>query len=283
MVYTLIDLYLNNKTYDNITIGNFDGFHLGHQTLLNSLTQNDGKNLVIIISKCYNNLYVSSDNIYKIDKLYGDKTDILSIYVEGVYKKLSRDVFKDFIKKLNVKKIYVGEDFEFGYKRLGNPTYLNKDFEVEIIQFHKLNNQKISSTNIKNSLEIGLIEEANEMLGEAYSISGEVTKGNELGKAIGFPTMNIKTNATYLKYGTYKTRVLIKDKEYESITNVGIRPTINSNELVIETHVLKNFCQIVYGEKIKISFLSFIREEKKFSDLERLKQQINEDIKSLEE
>jgi len=154
------------------------------------------------------------------------------------------------------------------------------EYKYEKISPVKMNGEVISSSIIRKYLQDGKIEKANEMLGMEYSISGKVVKGNELGRTIGFPTANVKypENLIKMPYGCYKTTLKIKDNIYKSITNVGVKPTVEKKAApLLETHIL-NFDKNIYGQEIEIYFERFIRPEKKFNSIDELKSQIINDI-----
>ena len=147
--------------------------------------------------------------------------------------------------------------------------------KVHSIDIKRLDSLVISSSEIKKLISKGNIDKVNKLLGRNYHISGKVIHGEKRGRLIGFPTTNLSTEWNFLpKKGVYVSKVVISDKSYQSITNIGVRPTFNANSLQIESHIF-DFNKNVYGKKIKIYFLARIRSEKKFETVEKLIENIN--------
>lgn len=266
------------KHYNNAALGFFDGVHLGHKYLLGKLPKNE-KNLIISFKK-------NSATILDIKtkekelKRYGD----VKIYsLENGIENESKEFFIDKLKTFGIKNIYVGEDYKFGYKAQGDILDLKLFFNVIIIPFQRINNLKISSTSIKEDLKNGNILAANEKLGYNYYIKDLVVQGNGIGNKKLVPTINFYPQSSILKNGVYKTKSIIKNKEYLSITNIGYKPTLGKNNLSVETNILENFNDDIYDVEVKVEFIKFIRGEIKFNSLDELKIQINKDIKKVEE
>ncbi len=130
---------------------------------------------------------------------------------------------------------------------------------------------------------LGNIKEVNKDLNKNYYIHGEVIYGNQIGRTIDFPTINIRPEKLLPKKGVYRTKVYIDDEVYDSITNVGIKPTIGKSDMVVETHIFKDLTEEFYGKYVKVEFLDFIRSESKFNSIEELKEQISKDIIKVKE
>lgn len=159
------------------------------------------------------------------------------------------------------------------------------DFVVKEIPKHVLQNITISSTAIRNALLKGEVEKANELLGYFYPLSGIVVQGDKRGRGIGFPTANIQvhdTNKLIPGKGVYIVKVIIDEKTYKGMLNIGSRPTFNGSNISIEVYIL-NFNESIYGKNIKVEFIKWLRPEIKFSGIEQLKQQLEEDKKNLTE
>ncbi len=278
-------LNLKEDSACNLVLGFFDGIHLGHQFLIKeALKDNDN---VIVLSLM--NSFKKDDEVVISFK---QKEEILSsLNVKKLYL-LNDDLFfknmsyLDFIslilKRINPLKIYVGNDYKFGKNREGNVDILKQYFDVSIVDFYLVNNEKVSTSLIKNYLKEGNVEAANYLLGRNYCYEGKVVKGLNNGSKFLFPTINLEldSNFTLLKRGVYQTKVIFKGKVYDSITNIGVHPTIDKlTKPSIETFIL-NFSENIYEENIKLQFIKFIREEKMFSSLDQLKQQILKDIKN---
>ena len=196
---------------------------------------------------------------------------------------------KDFIawiaSSLNMKYVVVGDDFRFGYKRAGDYHTLQKyeqEYGYKTIVLEKLkdSNRDISSTYVREKIADGNIRKANELLGYHYFIKSEILHGKKLGRRIGMPTINmiLPENKLLPPNGVYVTEVLVEGKKYMGVTNVGCKPTVSDERIVgVETYI-DDFNQDLYGEKIVVSFLEFIRPEMKFGSIDELKAQMTSDI-----
>ena len=278
-----------------VLIGNFDGIHLGHQKLISKakkIAEQKKQKLVLITfnphpREIINNIEMDLILPYKEKKLllknYGiDKID--EIKFTNKLSKLSAEEFaKEYIYKAhNPSDIVIGKNFKFGHKARGDAKLLkdslSKKVKVHSIDIKRLDSLVISSSEIKKLISKGNIDKVNKLLGRNYLISGKVIHGEKRGRLIGFPTTNLSTEWNFLpKKGVYVSKVVISDKSYQSITNIGVRPTFNANSLQIESHIF-DFNKNVYGKKIKIYFLARIRSEKKFETVEKLIENITKDV-----
>ena len=278
-----------------VLIGNFDGIHLGHQKLISKakkIAEQKKQKLVLVTfnphpREIINNIEMDLILPYKEKKLllknYGvDKID--EIKFTNKLSKLSAEEFaKEYIYKAhNPSDIVIGKNFKFGHKARGDAKLLkdslSKKVKVHSIDIKRLDSLAISSSEIKKLISKGSIEKVNKLLGRNYHISGKVIHGEKRGRLIGFPTTNLSTEWNFLpKKGVYVSKVVISDKSYQSITNIGVRPTFNANSLQIESHIF-DFNKNVYGKKIKIYFLARIRSEKKFETVEKLIENITKDV-----
>ncbi len=280
MVYSLMEIYEQGKTYNAAAIGAFDGVHLGHQKVLSKLP--DENSLIIVMLNIKNPLYSEKENLCKIQN-FSPNSDILVIPLNETNKQINAETFVSFLNHLKISKIIVGKDYKFGYNRSGDILLLQKSFQVVVIDFHKIDGSKVSTSEIKELVSSGEIPTANKLLGENYSISGTVIKGQKLGRTIDFPTINMEIDVLSPKKGVYKTYVKIGDMIHKSITNVGIRPTVSGEKLIVETHLLEDFNKNLYNIYVTIYFEKFIRPEHKFKNLLELKDQIKKDIISIKE
>ena len=278
-----------------VLIGNFDGIHLGHQKLISKakrIAQQKKQKLVLITfnphpREIINNIEMDLILTYKEKKLllknYGiDKID--EIKFTNKLSKLSAEEFaKEYIYKAhNPSDIVIGKNFKFGHKARGDAKLLkdslSKKVKVHSIDIKRLDSHIIIRSKNQNYRSKGSIEKVNKLLGRNYHISGKVIHGEKRGRLIGFPTTNLSTEWNFLpKKGVYVSKVVISDKSYQSITNIGVRPTFNANSLQIESHIF-DFNKNVYGKKIKIYFLARIRSEKKFETVEKLIENITKDV-----
>ena len=292
-------IYDNFGKDDSITsdvevtcIGAFDGVHKGHIELINK-TKEINKNFQIVtfdeIPKLYfdKSLKPLLDNKNK-NNIFNDLKPTNLIYLKfDEINQLSSDEFLKYLDiNLRTKKIVVGKDFKFGKNRSGDVdniiSYFGKD-NVILLSDYIIDNEKVSSTKIRNFLDTGNIQKANNFLGREYELSGLVVKGKKLGSKIGFPTANLQlNNDLYLpKFGVYEISCLVNGNLFKGILNIGITPTVlNSKKVKIEAHLF-NFNENIYGKNIVIQLKKFIREEIKFNSVDDLIKQINIDISSV--
>ena len=275
-----------------ITIGKFDGLHRGHKKLCGSLfsLEREGvKSLAISFIDSPNNVINNSDSKQIVtleERRLLFKESGISIFIEcpfdeNLRKTLPRDFVLRLINELNMKYLVVGTDFRFGYKGKGDVSLLkelSEEFGFKLIVIDKLqdDNIDISSSRIREEIQMGHIIKANQLMGRNYFIYGEVVYGRQIGRKIDFPTINIIPSKKKLipANGVYITAVLLDGKQYNGITNVGVKPTFDDdNTLSIETHIL-NFEANVYGKEVKIVFLKEMRKEIKFDSAEALKAQL---------
>ena len=187
-------------------------------------------------------------------------------------------------KHLGMKKLWVGNDFALGKKREGTIPKLRtlgEEFGFSIKKLVKKSTSEhiISSSTIRELLKNGTLRKANEYLNSPFMLSGESILGDQRGKTIGFPTANLKIDNRMLipKFGVYAAFTKHNKKTYPSVVNIGVRPTFNSTELRIESHILNFENQEIYGDWVELSLIDYIREEKKFSTLDELIKQIEKD------
>jgi len=289
----------NHKTNGAaVTIGNFDGVHKGHRRLI-ELTKEPGLMSLVLTFTPHPAFVFNANAEHKLITTETEKKRLMEelgvdIMVDYPFSKTFAEIpaeeFADDIlfKQLCCKKIIIGEDYKFGKNRLGGVELLTRraqHFGAEVVPvgIQTMDGEVISSTQIRKFLANGQIERANAFLGCAYFIMGTVRQGKKLGRTIGFPTINIVPDKDKLlpKRGVYLTKTEIGGVGYTSVTNVGVNPTVNaasSNEMFVETYV-NGFDREIYGTTVRVSFYEYIRDEKKFDDVEELKKQLEEDIK----
>jgi len=301
----MVKLYKNfdiNKNHREsiILIGNFDGVHLGHLKLFKlAQTYKKEYNLKIgvinfdpmpkmFFNKTLKNFRLSS-TAQKVNLLNNLGVDF--IVTKKFDKTFSKTKSINFIKnilsnKLKAKFIFVSNNFRFGNKREGDVKFLIENehkYNYQVIKPKPLliNKKIVSSSLIRNYLENGYLERANKLLDRKWSIEGMVQKGRQVGKKIGFPTCNIDIKDYVLtKPGVYAVRVLRKNnlKILKGIANLGFRPTFNQKKILLEVHLF-NFSGNLYNKHLSVEFLKFIRKEKKFKNINKLKSQIKLDLK----
>jgi len=277
---------------DVTCIGAFDGLHLGHLELINQTKQISNNFQVVTfneIPKIYFNNSLKPllgnkrrHNIFKQLK----PTNLIYLKFDEINKLSSDDFIKMLSLNLKTKKIVVGKDFKFGKNRTGDINNIISFFgekNVILLKDYLIDNEKVSSTKIRNYLDSGNIEKANKLLGRKYELSGKVVKGLKMGSKLGIPTANIKLHyELYLpKFGVYGISCKIDNKSYEGILNIGITPTVTDRKKIkIEAHIF-DFDQNIYGENLEIHINQFIREEIKFNSPVDLVKQINIDISTV--
>ena len=300
----MVKLYKNfniDKKYKRsiVLIGNFDGVHLGHQKLF-KLAQSYKKkyNLKIgvinfdpmpkmFFNKSLKNFRLSNIS-QKINLLKKLKVDfIITKKFDKVFSKTKSINFirQILFQKLNAKFIFVSNNFRFGNKREGNVNLLinhELDYDYKVIKPKPLitSDKIMSSTLIRNLLENGYLDKANKLLDRKWCIEGNVQKGRQVGKKIGFPTCNIDIKDYVLaKPGVYAVKVLRKNnsKYIKGIANLGYRPTFNQKKILLEVHLF-NFSGNLYNKYLSVEFLKFIRKEKKFKNVNQLRAQITKDL-----
>jgi riboflavin kinase/FMN adenylyltransferase len=298
---------INSSTGSNIFncstgvgLGNFDGLHIGHMALINTLIRearlNGLKSIVYTFTKHPENI-LRKKLITPLLSTETKKTELLGetcldfLYFDEFTEEFSRLTPEDFVKQVlldrfNIKLAVVGFDYKFGYKGQGDVTLLKRlgqkyGFKVIVIPQIKCDNEPISSTRIRKFIINGDLEMVYKLLGRNYSITADVVSGRRVGNTIGFPTANIHPEMFLVlpQNGVYITKTLLDGKLYNSMTNVGFNPTFEvGNTKNVETHIL-DFNEDIYGKKIEVFFLKKVRDEKKFDSVDDLIQQIKSDMK----
>ncbi len=281
-----------------VTIGNFDGVHLGHQQLFAAVVEKaraiNGTSVVITFDP--HPLQILLPGGIKLISTYQQKEELIGLsgidvlLVIPFTKEFAKTTAENFVadllvKKIGVKELVVGYDYAFGKGRSGNIDFLKQqgklyNFPVTVVQACYSNNQLISSTKIRELVKEGQMAAARELLGRCYQIRGTVRMGKQRGgKVIGFPTANLKFNDEDLvpKHGVYVTQVFCEGHQYGGILNIGYNPTFGEEQLVAETHIF-DFNEDIYGKPIKVNLLKFLRSEKKFSGPKELAEQIGKDV-----
>ncbi|MGL5440135.1 MAG: bifunctional riboflavin kinase/FAD synthetase [Filifactoraceae bacterium] len=285
-----------------ITIGNFDGVHIGHQRLIDLAVELGKKFNMESIAFTYANHpmdYIYNKSIeYLTDDVHREElilergiNRVLSVPFDEELKSMTCREFMEeiLVKKLGIRHLVIGADSYLGKGREGSAEGVYKigkelGIEVHIISLVTIEGLRISSTYIRELIGEGKFEEANLLLGREFSIKGRVIHGRTIGRTMGFPTANIDIapNLIIPENGVYKTIVEIEDIKYNGATNIGIRPTFKEKTRTVETHIL-DFNEIIYGKEIKLYFCQKIRDEVKFNSKEKLQQQLKDDINLIRE
>ena len=295
----ILNKFKIKKKFKNsvIAIGNFDGLHLGHQRVIDQARKKAKKNKTSFglisfepIPSMFFNKRLKNHriNLLKQKKEQLKKLNLDFLKIIKFSKKFSNTSAEKFIEKIifntfNAKYIFVSKNFRFGKKRLGNLRTLKKNekkfnYKTIITTPFKKNGRVISSTLIRHKISLGKITEANLLLKRNWSVEGKVIKGKQRGRKIGFPTCNISMkNYITPKLGVYAVIVKFGDLKRKGIANIVYRPTFNGQNLLLEVNIFvikKN----LYKKVFEISFLKFLRAEKKFKGIKELKKQIKIDI-----
>ncbi|WBW94838.1 bifunctional riboflavin kinase/FAD synthetase [Oceanirhabdus sp. W0125-5] len=285
-----------------IVLGSFDGIHIGHRKLIETAIEIGQMSRMKSMVYTFANHPLSVINSHRTPKLlmsnkvkieYFEKLGVDILALIEFNKEFMEISPEDFIKllteKYGAKHIIVGYNYRFGYKNLGDVELLrsmqeNLGFELHVVEPVKLGGTPVSSTFIRGLIIEGEISVANEFLGHSFVIDGKIIRGKQIGRTIGFPTINLDYNLENLvpRGGVYYTVAEIEGEYFKGITNVGYNPTVNGNKLSIETYLL-DFNKDVYDYYFKLHFIERIRDEKKFENIELLKKQIQRDKEYVEQ
>jgi riboflavin kinase/FMN adenylyltransferase len=279
-----------------VTVGTFDGVHIGHQKIIKKLnTKKDHAKSVILTFFPHPRMVLQKDVELKLLNTLDEKIALLEkagldcLVVEPFTKEFSRLTALNFVRtilvnRLNINKLVIGYDHHFGRNREGNFEQLKEyaklyKFKLKEIFAQDIESVAVSSTKIRKALHDGDITTANAYLGYEYMLTGKVVRGRGLGKKWHYPTVNIHIAESYKlipKTGVYIVKADIKESSYFGIMNIGYRPTIDGKHQTIEVHLL-DFNADLYGEKIQVRLVKRLRDEKKFPSFEALIEQIKLD------
>lgn len=277
-----------------LTIGNFDGVHLGHQKLLKrvkALSLEYGWSSVAVTFQDHTSVLLRNKRppmLMSVEErciyfaFFGiDACLLLEFSTELA--QMTPERFLDKLVNLGAKALVVGHDFTFGAGGTGDINFLQeyagkKGIYVEVIPPVKYKEKIVCSSQIRGLLTEGKLAEANGMLNRPFSLYGKVEEGDGRGRDLGFPTANLSfpTYRLLPKFGVYLVRVLLGDEEYYGLANVGCKPTFNRCDPLVEVYIY-NFAEEIYGDSIIIEFLKYLREERKFSTSDKLKEQMRKD------
>jgi len=286
---------LNNAV---LTIGNFDGVHLGHQALFRQVmgkAHSINGTSVVMTFEPHPIRVLNCGKHFRLITLYEQKAELIAAtgidtlicvpFTREFAATPARTFVKDILCDLiGMKGVVVGQDYSFGKKREGNISLLKEmgrayGFEVIVSGWVEAGPRRISSTEVRNLVEEGQMAEARELLGRHYQVRGTVMRGRDRGgRLLGFPTANLRlTDELCPKGGVYTVTVEVEDKTYDGVANIGYSPTFDNGEFSIEAHIL-DFDQDIYDQPIRVNFIQRLRGEKRFSGPEALATQINKDV-----
>lgn len=271
-----------------VSVGKFDGMHLGHQLLLRRLLEKKKEGLAAAVFTFdfgeRESLMLAKERRRMLD----GKLDYLweCPFIPQVKETEAEDFVREFlVKQLHARYLAVGADFHFGYEHRGDCQLLKQmgeelGFQVEIVEKARYQGRDISSTFIREELEKGNMELVNQLLGYAYSVTGEVRHGRKIGRTLGMPTTNLIPEKAKLlpPNGVYASRTVIDGEVFEGITNIGYKPTVGGEtQKGVETFLF-DFNRDIYGKEITVEFYGFERPECRFASLEELKGRIEQDV-----
>ena len=280
-----------------VTIGNFDGVHLGHQRVISQLKQvAEAESLptVVIIFEPQPIEYFAPEKAPKRLSRFRDKIAflkeqqidyLLCLRFDQALASQSAEAFVKniLIEKLGTRQLIIGDDFHFGKNRQGNYDYLQKNserfgFRVSATETLIIDGERVSSTRIRECIQQDDFAAAESLLGRPYSLSGRIAHGQKLGRELGFPTINIKMgDKTLIVKGIFAVSVKgIDNRLLQGVASIGTRPTVNGVDTILEVYIL-DFSQDVYGYSVEVEFLHKIRDELKFDSLEELTTHIGQD------
>ncbi|MFN8292879.1 MAG: bifunctional riboflavin kinase/FAD synthetase [Chitinophagales bacterium] len=287
-----------------ITIGTFDGVHKGHQQLIKRINQlaaqSNGESIIItfhphprlVINPNDDSLQLLNTAEEKIELLrhYGVNNVVMVPFSRSFSEQTAEDYIEYFlVKHFHPTYIVTGYDHKFGKNRSGDINLLLQmrhrfHYEVEEIKKETLDAITISSTKIRNALQEGNIKTANELLGHNYTLEGLVVKGLQNGRKIGYPTANLSIADNHKlipRKGIYAVKVHYNNTQFGGMLNIGFNPTFGGTKLSVEVNIL-NFDKEIYGEKIKLELLEYVRDEKKFENVQQLISAIDNDKVNIE-
>lgn len=286
------------NTHSAVALGCFDGVHIGHSKIVSSTVaaakeksltsvvwsfQTPPKNILSGTDTA--GLLTPSNEKKRLMRGLGVDVMISVPFNKKIARLTPRDFFENIlIKRLNAKHIFCGFNYRFGYKGEGDIMLLQdlcSEFNIAltVVDEVKIDGITVSSSAIRALLSEGMLDKAEKMLGRPFSVQGKVKDGQHLGRRLGFPTVNqdIPNGKMLLKNGVYLTRIKLGKTIKYGVTNIGMRPTVNSAEPVCETHIL-DFEGDLYGKYLTVEFIKFLRSERKFNSLEELSAQITQDV-----
>ena len=300
-VHQSIENYDHKEQLSVLTIGTFDGVHIGHQKIIERLNQIKRKHYersMILTFYPHPRMVLDQSNDIKMLTTMEEKTHLLEkfglddLIIEPFTKEFSRLSALDFVRnilvnQLHIKKLVIGYDHHFGKNREGNFEQLSEygelyDFKVEEISAQEIESVSVSSTKIRKAIEVGDMEKANKYLGYNYLLTGKIVKGQGIGRKINFPTVNLDIKEDYKlipNKGVYIVKANFSNNSIHGIMNIGFRPTVGGKGQTIEIHLL-DFKEDLYGSDMQIEVLIRLRDEKKFESIEELTAQIRQDEKS---
>lgn len=282
-----------------VTIGTFDGVHCGHQQIIKTLRDTaaaaGGETVIItfhphprkVVSSVVTGIRLITTLQERIDLIAKAGIDHLVVvpFTDYFANQAAEEYIRDFlVAKFHPHTIIIGYDHRFGKERSGNYKLLEEkaaEFHYRLMEIpeHLLDAVKVSSTNIRNAIIQGNIDEANKLLGYPFFFEGEVVHGDKIGRTLGYPTANLKSvdeEKIVLGDGIYAVTADVEGKNYKGMMSIGFRPTINGKRRVVEVNLF-DFSKEIYGQVIRVHVVKYLRSEVRFNGLEELKEQLHKD------
>ena len=296
-IYNLTDAHLQQPSV--VTIGVFDGVHKGHQYLIRQLVEaaHSTNRLAVVLTffphpdivlRGLKGRYYLTTAEQKADLLMGLGVDcvVTQPFNETTRQIRAADFVDQLIKHLQLRALWVGSDFAMGYKREGNVPFLtqqgvDKGFSLEVIDLLANTGGIISSTKIREALQAGDVTQAREWLGRGYEVVGEVVRGAQRGRELGFPTANLAVWEEQIipVNGIYAGWATVGGERFMAATSVGVRPTFDEQDITVEPYLL-DFDRDIYGQQLTLSFETRLRDELRFNGIEALIEQIQADVET---
>jgi riboflavin kinase/FMN adenylyltransferase len=281
-----------------LTIGAFDGVHLGHQHLIRSVVESaqaQGHRPALVTFFPHPSVvlgraepfYLTSneEKLEQLERLGLDVVVVVEFTQETAHTRAAQFV-NSLIENLRMREMWIGHDFALGYKREGNMTFLQamgveRGYTVHTIEPVLLNDQPVSSSRIRQALQAGDMQQVNVCLGRPFQLRGQVVQGARRGRKLGVPTANLSVWADHAvpRNGIYACRAHVGDATFEAVTNIGTRPTFDNGARTVEAHLM-DFEGDLYGETLALDIIEFQRPEEKYGDIEALIVQMREDIRN---
>ncbi|GAB6098847.1 bifunctional riboflavin kinase/FAD synthetase [Halanaerocella petrolearia] len=295
-----MDDILSNQVLDSevvITLGTFDGVHMAHQKIINLAVERakelSCKSVLFTFSPHPLSIVAPEKAPAKLTSWQQKKREIKKSGIDQIVRQRFTSEFaqlnyQDFIAELSkqctIKEVIVGQDFSCGYQGVGTPEKLADlgkkfGFKLQTVPSVKLNNAEIGSTYIRQAIKAGQLDKAKKQLGRNFTLDCKVVKGDQRGRKLGFPTANLKPVTDYVlpPCGVYACRVIYDKEIYFGVVSLGMRPTFNKDKLAIEAHLF-DFSQNIYGARLELEFIDWIRGEEEYNSSQELIAQIEQDI-----
>ena len=292
IVQNASDLKLTGQEHTVVTIGKFDGIHLGHQALIREAVaaagdhRKDGETMLVVvfaINTSATGLLTDRERRHILGEMGVDILVECPLTPDFIRTEAETFIEETLVRDLHVRSVVTGKDFRFGYERRGDGALLSAcgekyGFSYRIVPDIYVDGEKVSSSRIRESVQTGDMELAEKLLGYPYFVTGEIIHGRQVGRTIGVPTANLITDRSKLlpPNGVYYTKSDVSGKQYFGITNIGTKPTVDGHFIGVETWFF-DCDEDLYGEDLHVELMHFARPERKFGSLEELRDQIRKD------